>query len=127
MWNSARRLVALSVAALALGAAGHAQGPPKELADLEKQIGLTDVQRKKMEALDKKYQPKFLAIKKKYQPQFEVIQKQAMQLQQKMNAEGKPTFDAMNKEKESVLTPAQVTKMKAILAKFAARNKKGGG
>jgi LTXXQ motif family protein len=132
MRNSARRFVALSGMLLAIGTAAGAQELPKSVPDLEKQIGLTDAQRKKMEAVDKKYQPKFEALNKKYQPQFMAIQKkiaplqkQGIQLRDKMNAEGKPTFDAMNKEKEAVLSPDQVKKMKAILAKLAAQAKQG--
>ena len=107
MTNLVGRL-ALAAAALAtVGSFALAQGLPKNVSELEKQIGLSDAQRKKMEAVDKKYQPKFQAVSKKYEPQFvalkkkiEPLQKQAVQLQQKMNAEGKPIFDAMNKEKK---------------------------
>lgn len=129
MSNPTHRFIAVSVVAVALGAGVRAQGLPKNVGELEKQIGLTDAQRKKMEAVDKKYKPKFDALTAKYKPQasaitkqIEPLQKQLIQLQQKMNAEGKPTFDAMNKEKEAVLTPAQVKKMKAILAQLAANN-----
>lgn len=129
MNNFARRTGVALVALSALTGAALAQDLPKDVTELEKQIGITDAQRKKMEVVDKKYQPKFKAIDSKYRPQFTAIQKQmeplqkkAFSLQQKMNAEAKPIMDAMNKEKEACLSPDQVKKMKAIMAKINARN-----
>jgi hypothetical protein len=124
-----RSFVALALLTALAGGAARAQDLPKDIKELEKQIGLTDAQRKKMEAVDKKYQPKFKAIDGKYKPQFmalqkqiEPLQKKAFELQQKMNAEAKPIMDTMNKEKEACMTPDQAKKMKAIFAKIAARN-----
>ncbi len=124
-----RTFVALALLTTLTGGAAIAQGLPKDIKELEKQIGLTDAQRKKMEAVDKKYQPKFKVIDGKYKPQFmalqkqiEPLQKKAFELQQKMSAEAKPIMDAMNKEKEACMSPDQAKKMKAIFAKIAARN-----
>jgi uncharacterized protein with von Willebrand factor type A (vWA) domain len=130
MTSLVRRTGVALIATLSLaGGVAFAQALPKDMKDFEKQIGLTDAQRKKMEVVDKKYQPKFKAIDGKYRPQFTALQKQmeplqkkAFELQQKMNAEAKPVMDAMNKEKEACMSPDQVKKMKAILAKIAARN-----
>lgn len=124
-----RRTGVALVSIAALAGTALAQGLPKDVKELEKQIGITDAQRKKMEVIDKKYQPKFKTIDTKYRPQFAAIQKQieplqkkAFGIQQKMNAEAKPVLDAMNKEKEAILSPDQVKKMKAIMAKIQARN-----
>jgi hypothetical protein len=125
-----RTAAALTLVTLAaLSGTAVAQDLPKDIKELEKQIGLTDAQRKKMEAVDKKYQPRFKAIDSKYKPQFmalqkqiEPLQKKAFELQQKMSAEAKPIMDTMNKEKEACMTPDQAKKMKAIFAKIAARN-----
>ncbi|MGC4045904.1 MAG: hypothetical protein QM758_19100 [Armatimonas sp.] len=129
MINIARRMGVALIAITALAGTALAQGLPKDVKELEKQIGITEAQRKKMEVIDKKYQPKFKTIDTKYRPQFveiqkqmEPLQKKAVALQTKMNAEAKPVLDAMNKEKEACLSPDQVKKMRAIMAKIAARN-----
>jgi Spy/CpxP family protein refolding chaperone len=92
---------------------------PKTQAEFEKQIGLTADQKKKMDAVQKKYQPQLLAIGKKYQPEFQKMQQQMQELQGKMQAlnqkaqtEAKPLMEKAQKESNAILTPAQQKKIK---------------
>jgi ABC-type uncharacterized transport system substrate-binding protein len=124
-------LAAVSLLALPL----LAQQPKgKTLAEV---LGLNADQKKKIEAIDKKYLPKVKSIGDKYKPQvapleqqmaalrkeFEAkakpIQEKAVALQKKANLELEPVMTARRKEVEAILTPAQREKVKKLDAERA--------
>lgn len=116
---------------------GMAQTPtaiPQNQAEFEKQLGITADQKKKMEAVGKKYKPQLEKLQTKYKPQVEQLQKQMVALQQQMVAlqkkyvaEAQPLGTAQQKEIEGILTPAQRDKMKAIQAAVQQQRSAAGG
>lgn len=116
-----------AAALLLLATQAPAQTPtmPRSQAEFEQMIGLTPDQKKKMEAVNKKYQPQMQAIQKKYQPQFEALQKQMAALQQKAQKEAQPVMTKQKTEIEAILTPAQRKKIQDFEA--MARQQQGGG
>jgi Spy/CpxP family protein refolding chaperone len=125
---------------IALSTFSIARAQNKTLADV---LGLTKEQRVKLEAIDKKYQPKTGTIMKKYEPRIvpirqqvqalekkykprisaiqaefakesKPLQDQAIAIQNEANKELKPLEEARRKDIESVLTPAQREKVKKI-------------
>lgn len=71
----------------------------KKLNHLEEELDLSDDQRKKIEAIDAKYQPKEEANKKEMD---------------KVREERKKIHDAKKAEVKAVLTPEQLEKMEAL-------------
>ncbi|MDX1935446.1 MAG: hypothetical protein SFU56_22830 [Capsulimonadales bacterium] len=126
--TTGRRTAAMLTATgfLLLSLPGMAQTPttiPTSQAEFEKQVGITADQKKRMDALNKKYQPQFAKIQNKYKPDFDKLQQQmqalqqkAMTLRQKMQTEANPLQQQMQKEADSILTPAQREKIKQINA-----------
>jgi|GEM_PF-5125340 Skp family chaperone for outer membrane proteins len=116
---------AASILLLATQAPAQTPTLPQNQAEYEKMIGLTADQKKRMEAIGKRYEPKFQAIQKKYQPQFEALQKQMQALQQKAMKEVEPLQQNLKKELDGVLTATQRKKVQEI--ENAARKQQGGG
>ncbi len=82
-------------------------------AQIEKEIGVTAAQHTRIESIKKKYDPKLKGL----QPRMVAAQKQMQQIQKEYIT----IAQAANKEMESVLTPAQRTKLKAMQAADAKR------
>jgi Spy/CpxP family protein refolding chaperone len=136
----ARRLmVATGVSGLLLLAAqAPAQTPnlPRSQAEFEKMISLTADQKKKIEAVNKRYQPQLqsvgtkyrpqlAAIENKYKPKVEALKKQMAELQKQAYGEARPILEQQQKEAlpilqkqqkeiEGILTPAQRAKIKQM-------------
>lgn len=110
-----RTLFALAaLAALSAAPAAFAQDLPKSSAELEKMLGLTPEQKKRIAAIDGKYNPKAKGIADKYTPQFQAMQKQMVELQKRYLSELKPVLDQRGKEVEAVLTPQQREQVKKL-------------
>lgn len=105
-----------AAALLLLATQAPAQTPtmPRNQEEFEKMIGLTADQKKKIEAVNKKYLPQVQAVQKKYQPQFEALQKQMMALQQKAQKEVQPLMNKQKTEMEAILTPTQRKKIQEL-------------
>jgi Spy/CpxP family protein refolding chaperone len=127
--NRVGRMAAAAVAVgaflTATSAPAQTPGLPQSQAEFEKQINLTADQKKKIEGIGKKYQPKMMAIQKKYEPEARKLQQQLMALQQKANAEIKPVADQYQKEVDAILTPTQREKIKQIRAQIMQRGQPG--
>jgi Spy/CpxP family protein refolding chaperone len=130
-------IAALVLALSTLASEARAQGGgkmPPEVADFQKSLNFTPDQKKKLEAIGKKYQPKMLAIQKKYEPQLMKLrqskdpkaQQQAMALIQKATSELRPLQSAAQKESNAILTPEQRKKIEAFQAKMMAKMQPGG-
>ena len=110
-----RSLITLAaLAALSAAPAAFAQELPKSSAELEKMLGLTPEQKKRIAAVDAKYNPKAKVIADKYSPQFQSMQKQMVALQKRYLTELKPVLDQRGKEVEAVLTPQQREQVKKL-------------
>ena len=150
MAHFATRLLAASIAAVAVlgtvAGTAHAQQPPAAPGGMQDPLGLTADQKKKMDAIQKKYQPQIEALQKKWQPKFVAVQKKyqsegdklskdqtpggqkKMQaFMQKVQAEMKPLMDAAQKETKplqdkvvkeinGVLTPKQQATLKQLMS-----------
>jgi Spy/CpxP family protein refolding chaperone len=113
---AASLLVATTGIALAQQPGNPAQAQLQAQQQMEKELGITAEQKKKLTTISNKYRPKLEALNKKYDPQFKALQKKMQQLQQKAMTEARPTLTAQQKEMDSVLTPAQKAKIKQMQA-----------
>ncbi len=124
--------IAILAAALALTAfitPVRAQDPQvqAEVAAFQKSLGITPAQKSKLEAINKKFQPRVEALMAKFRPQQEKLmkskptQQQMMTLRNQMMKQMQPLMDGQRKESEAILTPAQRTKVKAFEAKMRAK------
>lgn len=103
-----------ALAALSAAPAAYAQDLPKSSAELEKMLGLTPEQKKRIGVIDTKYNPKAKVVADKYAPQFQALQKQTIDLQKRYLTELKPILDQRGKEVEAVLTPQQREQIKKL-------------
>jgi gas vesicle protein len=87
---------------------------------LEKELKLSEAQKKKWSEINGRYRPKIKAVRDKFTPEQERLQKQLKALTTKMAAELKPTLDARRKELDQVLTPEQKKKKEALNAALRA-------
>ena len=83
-------------------------------AEIEKELKLTEAQKKKWTEIIGRYRPKVKAVQDKYAPKLEELRKQMRTLSSQASGELKPTLDARRKELDAVLTPEQ-RKKKATL------------
>ena len=128
--------LAIATAAVALltlfAPAARAQQPdPKMMAEIQafqKSLNITPDQKAKIDAIGKKYAPKFQAIQAK------LMQKggknPSPELKKKLFAqwatETKPLIAAQKKESEAIFTAEQRARIKAFQTKLAAKMKAGG-
>lgn len=121
---------------LAVQAPAQTPNVPRTQAEFEKMISLSPDQKKKIDVVNKRYQPQLQtigqkyrpqlsAIENKYKPRVEALQKQMMELQkqayaeaqpilQKQQQEATPILQKQQKEIEVILTPAQRAKIKQM-------------
>ena len=98
-------------------------------AELEKELKLTEAQKKKWTEIIGRYRPKVKAVQDKYAPKLEELRKQMRTLSSQASGELKPTLDARRKELDAVLTPEQRKKKATLDAalKAAIQRRSGSG
>ncbi|MCX6366424.1 MAG: Spy/CpxP family protein refolding chaperone [Armatimonadetes bacterium] len=98
-------------------------------AELEKELKLTEAQKKKWTEIIGRYRPKVKAVQDKYAPKLDELRKQMRTLSTKASGELKPTLDARRTELDAVLTPEQRKKKATLDAalKAAIQRRAGSG
>lgn len=84
--------------------------------ELEKELKLTEKQRKEWAEIIGRYRPKVKTVQDKHAPKLAVLRKQMQGISSQMTRELKPTLDARRKELERVLTPEQRKKKQTLEA-----------
>jgi Spy/CpxP family protein refolding chaperone len=98
-----------------MGASTSGAGQRRNLqAELEKELKLTETQKKKWAEIISRYRPKVKDVQSKYAPKLAELQKQIRALNDKASSELKPTLDARRRELDAVLTPEQRKKKQAL-------------
>lgn len=82
--------------------------------ELEKELKLTEKQRKEWATIIGRYRPKVKTVQDKYAPKLVALRKQMQAMSTQMTQELKPTLDARRKELERVLTPEQRKKKQTL-------------
>ena len=82
--------------------------------ELEKELKLTEKQRKEWATIIGRYRPKVKTVQDKYAPKLVALRKQMQAMSTQMTLELKPTLDARRKELERVLTPEQRKKKQNV-------------
>lgn len=117
-----RFAVAACVAALCTVSSVWAQDAfPRNPDEVAKVLGLTAAQKKRIAAIDARYNPQAQTIGRKYQAQVAALQKQMAALQQSYLNDLKPLLAKRGKEVEAVLTPAQRERAKQLDAQLRKR------
>lgn len=110
-----RVFLAVVTAAFCIAVPASAQDTfPRNSQEVEKALGLTAAQKKRIAEIDGRYNPQAQAIARKYQEQVQSLQKQMAALQKSYLTDLKPVLEKRGKEIEAVLTPQQRDKAKQL-------------